>query len=100
VEAAVADRDVGVLDGLDVAEPLGDAMGLEERARDMLVRFEERRQRLDYDASSRHGGFLDHLRTEGCENALRDADKTSRREHDEPDEEQAEIEKPARCPDG
>ncbi len=99
VQAAVAHQDVDALHGLDAAEALGDAARLKDRLRGMIGGLEEGRQRLVRERAAGHRGFfLDRL-AERRQEPLRNPDEAGRREHDEADEEDAEIEQPARRPD-
>ena len=97
---AIANGERRVGHCLDAAERLREVARLQHHAvgvRRMLQELGQRHALLD--RARGHRGRLDHLGLERLGQAAPYADQSGRREHDEADEQQAEVQQPVRRPD-
>ena len=97
VQGAVLDGEVDALDGLDAAEALDQARcAIRTGPLGVWRGFRKAGSGSSPTLAARHRRRLDCRLRNGAQHALADADEARRREHDEADEQQAEVEQPIR----
>ena len=100
VQRAIAHHDARIDDRLDAAERLRQIVRCEDDIATAVLRLQKCRQRHALlDRARRHRGRLDDFRPHRLSQSLPNANQPRRREHDEGDEQKAEIQQPIRRPD-